>query len=408
MTCSGVPSMVRTGLLLSILSCVLVGQGATPTWTSLFDGKTLKGWVVRSGFADYKVEDGCIVGSTRRGSPNTFLCTERVYGDFVFEADFKLDPRLNSGIQFRSELREGKHGGRVNGYQYEIDSSKRSWTAGIFDEARRGWIANLETNEKARLAFRRGGWNHCRIVAQGARMQTFLNGVPAADHLDTMSLHGFIGLQIHGIGGREVLQGRWRNLRIRELGKSRWVPLGVTEKDVLSWKTSGSGTWKSVPMDDGNNIVKGSHAATEPTQGFLVSNSPYTDFAVRFQVRPTKGNSGFFFHSELVQQGARMKGLQVEIDATRGIGDLYQALGKGWVAQQKGNLATRNLKAGEWNSVVVQSIGGRAVVHVNDRLAVDVEGLPGPKSGHFGLQLHGGENVEIEFRGFEMLKTELR
>ena len=106
----------------------------------LFDGKTLDGWEVCNGFAKYRVEGGAIVGSTAEGSPNSFLCTKKEYGDFVLEFEVKDDPALNSGVQVRSHRYaaettvhtfNGKEtaahkqpAGRVYGYQVEIASEK--------------------------------------------------------------------------------------------------------------------------------------------------------------------------------------------------------------------------------------------------------------------------------------------
>lgn len=42
-------------------------------WIKLFDGETLNGWSVHSGFAKYRVEDGTIVGTAVKGSPNSTL-----------------------------------------------------------------------------------------------------------------------------------------------------------------------------------------------------------------------------------------------------------------------------------------------------------------------------------------------
>ena len=83
-------------------------QGQSADWVPLFNGKNLDGWVVRSGFAEYHVEDGCIVGTTAKGSPNTFLCTEKEYGDFILEFEVKDDPALNSGVQIRSHAHESE------------------------------------------------------------------------------------------------------------------------------------------------------------------------------------------------------------------------------------------------------------------------------------------------------------
>ena len=69
-----------------------------------------------------------------------------MYDDFILELDFKVDPEMNSGIQIRSNSFPEYNNGRVHGYQIEIDPSERAWSGGIFDEGRRGWLADLEDN----------------------------------------------------------------------------------------------------------------------------------------------------------------------------------------------------------------------------------------------------------------------
>ena len=95
-----------------------------PGWKDLFDGATLNGWDQKNGTASYTVEDGAIVGTTKPGSPNSFLCTTKDYSDFVLELDFKVDEALNSGVQIRSESTPDYKDGRVHGYQVEIDPAQ--------------------------------------------------------------------------------------------------------------------------------------------------------------------------------------------------------------------------------------------------------------------------------------------
>lgn len=203
---------------------------------SLFDGKSLDGWVQRGGQASYVVEDGAIVGTCKPDTPNSFLCTERDYADFILELDFLVDNELNSGIQIRSQVRDQEQiveyndnngqaasvtipANRVYGYQVEIDPSDRAYTGGIYDEARRGWLYDLAGDEQApkRAAFRRNEWNHFRIEARGFSIKTWLNGVPIVDLNDSMDASGFIGLQVHGVDHDRPLQVRWRNIRLTEL-----------------------------------------------------------------------------------------------------------------------------------------------------------------------------------------------
>lgn len=205
---------------------------------ALFNGKNLKGWVKRGGKAVYAVEGDTIVGTSVHGTPNTFLCTEKDYTDFILEVDLKVDDGLNSGIQIRSNaFDETKHieitdqegnkvkkeipADRVHGYQVEIDTSERSWSCGIYDEARRGWLYDLEGPEhkEAREAFKHNAWNHYKIHCQGDSIKTWINGVPAADLKDDMTAKGFIALQVHNIPNKQLAgtKVRWKNIMLTDL-----------------------------------------------------------------------------------------------------------------------------------------------------------------------------------------------
>ena len=200
-----------------VLSPVVCAVSQEVDWTPLFDGRTLDGWVQKGGQANYSVDNGEIVGTTVPNTPNSFLCTERNYGDFMLSIEFRVDPELNSGVQIRSQSLPDYKNGRVHGYQVEIDASDRAWTGGIYDESRRGWINDLQTNAAARYAFKQNQWNHLLVVANGDRIRTWLNGVAAADLQDDKTASGFIALQVHGVGGRkDPIQVRWRNIKITE------------------------------------------------------------------------------------------------------------------------------------------------------------------------------------------------
>lgn len=207
----------------------------------IFDGQTLSGWVQRGGKATYRVEDEAIIGTSRPLTPNSFLCTEKIYRNFILELEFQVNPELNSGIQIRSnaydkpttiERQKGKPiviaPGRVHGYQYEIDNEierDRWWTGGIYDESRRGWLFpgilggdGKQFTEQGRKLSQGDGWHRARIEARGPRIKTFLDGEQRADFEDAMTPEGFIALQVHGVGARnEPLEVRWRKIRLAEL-----------------------------------------------------------------------------------------------------------------------------------------------------------------------------------------------
>ena len=197
-------------------------------WVSMFNGKTLAGWTQKNGTATYVVKDGTILGTTSDGSPNSFLCSVKEYGDFELEFEVKVDSQLNSGVQIRSQTKDEDgntiyNTGRVNGPQVEIEASGENGAeAGyVYGEATgRGWLTP-QSRLKRHKHFVDGEWNKYRIVAKGPRIQTFINGQPIEDLNDPeiYKTHpkGFIGLQVHGIGkGTGPYQVAWRNLRIKE------------------------------------------------------------------------------------------------------------------------------------------------------------------------------------------------
>jgi hypothetical protein len=181
----------------------------------IFDGRTLEGWEKRGGNAIYAAAGGIIVGETRPGGANSFLCTSRTYSDFELDLMFRVEPELNSGVQIRSHARPD---GVVHGYKVEIDPSSRAWTCGLYDESGRGWIDDLTDNPPAQKAFKPNEWNHMRVVAIGHHVRTWLNGVPAADVVDEQGdLSGFFALQVHAVGARtDPLAVRWKDLRVRD------------------------------------------------------------------------------------------------------------------------------------------------------------------------------------------------
>lgn len=222
-------------------------------WINLFDGKTLDGWVHMNGAHDFYVEDGAIVGRTVPSSSrtNSFLCSLQEFADFELELETYIDPITNSGIQFRTQVRElpgsadslGRAGmpGRINGPQVEI---RRHYpglptTGVLYGEAlTTGWLSSQEKIEEGHSYSVDDGWNKLRIVAKGPRIQTWVNGHLVEDLVneEVYRTHkrGFIGLQVHGLS-REVNQPaavelgmttsqslvvKWRDIRIRPLPES--------------------------------------------------------------------------------------------------------------------------------------------------------------------------------------------
>jgi hypothetical protein len=202
-----------------IIAIVLIGTLSSQgygQWEKLVR-KDLSNWTQLNGKAPYTLRKGVITGTTVTGSPNSFLCSNVNYGNFILEYDFKVDTSMNSGVQIRSESKADYRNGVVHGYQIEIDPSSRAWTGGIYDESRRGWLYTLESNPEAKKAFKNNEWNHVRVEAIGNNIRTWVNGIPCADIMDDTTPSGFIALQVHGIGRDSTKSGEkisWKNIRI--------------------------------------------------------------------------------------------------------------------------------------------------------------------------------------------------
>eukprot|EP00913_Durusdinium_trenchii_P006239 g5851.t1 len=193
---------------------------APGAWTNLLTSTTDDDWMIRGGRATYERADGVLKGTSTPRSPNSFYTTRATYADFELVYEARVDPRLNSGVQIRSHVIGGpdNRAGGLRGYQIEIDPAARSYSAGIYDEQRRGWLHPLHAAEYARRAFRPGEWNEFRVVATGPVIRTWINGVPAAEIFDAATPEGHIGFQVHDVGSLEdPLQIRFRNARIRTL-----------------------------------------------------------------------------------------------------------------------------------------------------------------------------------------------
>jgi hypothetical protein len=290
-------------------------------YVELFDGKSLEGWVQKGGQAQYRVEDGSIVGQSVPNTKNSFLCTKKDYGNFVLELEYKCHNKLNSGVQFRSTVYDkdvtveikGKNkkfsAGRVHGYQCEIDPNKpdRMWSAGIYDEGRRGWLfpgkrggdAVVFTKQGQKI-YKKGEWNAVRIECKGDHIRTWLNGELRADFKDDLTAKGFIALQVHGVGSRtEPMEIRWRNIRIKQAAhvSHKQMPLLFEddfEKGHANWEIVDSESWAIEDHGKGKSLSitrrKSEHKpkVRSPRHIALIKDVEAADFVLTFKVKSTK------------------------------------------------------------------------------------------------------------------------
>nr|WP_320022283.1 DUF1080 domain-containing protein [uncultured Draconibacterium sp.] len=406
-------------LLSGVFSHVNANSGSKK-WLSLFDGKTLNGWKVLNGTAEYKVENGEIVGISKTGSPNTFLATEKNYSDFILEYEMKMESGLNSGVQIRSNSIKDYKNGRVHGYQVECDDSERRWSGGIYDEARRGWLYSLEYNQSAKSAFKNGEWNKYRVEAIGNSIRTWINGQPVANLVDDLTAEGFIGLQVHSIGNNKENEGKticWRNIRIvtKNLESARmkmpedvrevsYLTNALTEKEKqngwqLLWDGKTTNGWKSARSEafpnrgwhvaDGTLVVESADGAESGNGGDIITEKLYKNFVLEVDFYLTEGaNSGikYFVQGNLNKGEGSAIGCEFQIlddknhpDAKLGVlgnrtlaslYDLIPANGKFF----NPNLQTKRFNGiNSWNRARIEVTGNHVAHYLNGTKVVEYE-----------------------------------
>ena len=392
-------------------------------WISLFNGKDLAGWSSKGGAAPYEVRDGVIVGTAVPNSPNSFLVSNLEFDDFVLELEIKVEGSLNSGIMFRAASTPDYLAGKVHGYQMEADGSDRRWSGGIFEEAMRGWLYPVTRNEPCSMADRRGEWNAYRIEAIGNRLQTFVNGIPCARLVDQGRTSGFIGLQVHGVGGNPDLgkpgdTASWRNIRIRKASDgARLTPLAASvleintrPNELTDWeKAQGfSLLWDGKTMDG----WRGTKSAEFPTEGWQVAEGmisaipiaadqpgppedvltdrKFSDFELELEFRFAEGaNSGvkYFLDQDLLAREGKPIGLEFQIldderhpDANKGVAgkrrlaSLYDLIRADNLSEANRNEKRAN-PAGEWNHLRIVSQGGKVEHWLNHVKVVEYDRL---------------------------------
>jgi len=431
-------------------------------WQKLFNGKDFTGFVQLNGEAPYEVVDGCMVGTSVKGQPNSFLATEQSYGDFILEFEVLCDPTLNSGVQFRSQSKPEYNNGRVHGYQCEIDPSERAWSGGIYDEARRGWLVTLTDNTAGQQAYKQNDWNKYRIEAIGNNMRIWLNGINTANLYDDEDASGFIAFQVHGIGNDDAKEGKqikWRNIRIktenleteRMQGKLATevnrIPNYLTDLEKADgWKLLFDGKttngWRGAHKEnfpehgwtvkDGQLIVQKSDGAESTNGGDIVTTDEYGAFELSLEFKITEGaNSGIkYFVTEKEKPSGSAFGLEYQIldDSKHPDAKLYTSVpGSRTLASLYDMIPATNKRfngVGNWNQAVLKVFpdnkveywmnGMKTLEYVRGseafREAVkgskyaakmynDPEAFGEAKTGHLLLQDHGDE---VAFRSIKV------
>ena len=192
---------------------------AEPTFTPLFNGKDLSGWVQVLD-SKWVVENGALVGRqdpAGRREGESWLITEKDYGDFILKLKFRITQGGNSGVFLRDPLTraervaaaDGGKGPWEAGYEVNINNDEPVYPTGSVWDAAKGTPKLQKEND----------WNDVYVKIQGQKISTSINGQVALDNaeLPARSARGGIGFQRHGTPKYKDTVIEFRDIELAEL-----------------------------------------------------------------------------------------------------------------------------------------------------------------------------------------------
>lgn len=350
-------------------SLALLAAAAAPQeegFAPLFDGKTLAGWSVRDGPPSaFRVEEGAIVGGPESKYP-AWLATERRYENFDLRAEFFLRGWMDGGVL----LHAPEHGRPTwCGVQIKIfharDPRPQPNSAGAIFPLLAPRVVNVKN---------RGEWNSFRVLADGPRLQAWMNGelVQEVDRDSVPELRhrlrrGRLGLSALGY------PLRFRNLRLRELPpRESWEALYEGPGDLSKWFIS-EGRPRFEPRGE---TLRGEGL------GHLATREKYRDFHLQLYVRgPRHHNGGILFRS--AGQGlAGPRHYEIQLhnveDAHYPTGSLYHLRRSRYP----------RIEDEKWFLLQLVVQGPRCRVRIDGEDVLEYEGLENLEEGHIELQAH--------------------
>lgn len=173
-------------------------------------------------------------------------------------------------------------------------------------------------------------------------------------------------------------------------------------KTLNGWTPAPGGKWE---VKDG--AIVGTSPKTERRHGILLTDKQFTDFVVKAKFRVHSGDSGFYFRAKRVKSAVSVNGFQVEVDTTQETGGLYETGGRAWVKKPSPEaVKKRAYKSGEWTDLELSAIGRDVVVKINGIISSELKNDRGRIKGYFGLQLHGGQDMHVEFKNIVIREVE--
>jgi hypothetical protein len=359
--------MNRRAFLTAVSAASALAQTTPdPEFTTLFNGRTLDGWIVEDGpETAFYVDSGDIVVHESAGFP-TWLRSAKRYENFDFRGEFFIKGWMDSGIY----LLAPQHGRPMwNGMQIhlfqQVDQKPMPQSMGAIFPL----VAPLKVNVK-----NQGQWNSFRILMNWPNLRVWTNDEVIQD-LD-VTTHAELRHRFRqGHLGFESLSypNRFRNLRIHELPATDKLELlyGGPEDFEKKWYISDG---KPNPQLLGEVIHMDG-------QGHIATKDQFRDFALQLYVRHTKHhNSGILIRSTGRGFGGHSNEIQLhDVEGAHyPTGSLYSI---------KRSTYPR-IEPEVWFPMQVIVKDRNVVVRVNGDTVLEYDQLENLNEGHIELQAH--------------------
>jgi hypothetical protein len=241
-----------------------------------------------------------------------------------------------------------------------------------------------------------GEWNKYEITVDKGTVELKVNGLVQNVATNCAEIPGKICLQSEG---SEI---EIRNLELTPLDDEKAASdskpgVKVSKLEGLEgWHILGNGNWT---LKDG--VIDGQQRKEEKSYTHIVSDKSYKDFKASLMFKAIEGNSGFYFRVQPDEEG-KMHGIQAEIDAENNVGGLYESYGRNWLDLPTPERVAEYFKKQEWNLMEVEGHGPHVVVHINGKKAGEINDPTIRKEGPFALQIHGGQDVHVQFKDIKV------
>ncbi len=393
-------------------------------WSLLFDGSTPAGW---SGFKEaafptgtWKVENGLLVSPAEDGSD---IASERSFGDFELEFDWRVDPKANSGVIYRVS-----------------DEGDATWASGpeyqVIDDAYFGneppplqcAAALYGIMPPAARSLRPvGEFNRGRIVVDGWRIEHWLNGqlnltcdLASDDGRARIlaSKFGEMPLFAKSERGRICLQGHggsvaYRDVKVREHGASgaHGAPITLFNgRDLTGWQGflgDGSDPKTVWSVAEGGVLVcKGTPV------GYIQTEAEYKDYVLELEWRwdpaVTEGRNSGVLLRKIGPDKVWPKALEAQLqDGSAGDFWTIDEFAAKTAPERTNGRNTKKTHAnekpaGEWNRYRITVDHGAVTLEVNGEVLNQAsECLDVP--GRIALQ---SEGAPIQFRNIRLTPLE--